>query len=158
MLYSPSLVKLQIYFINEKPAAVKDLMRLVKYWNKTTVAVETSRPALPTSYQFELITIYAWERAGSPQTFDRLQGFKDVLTIIANEIDYIRYFWTINYNSSIGESGIKIAEKKCHKRLVVGFKTLFRTVINWNDEYLTLCFILFDNWCKVGHTIKDAGP
>ncbi|XP_072036194.1 2'-5'-oligoadenylate synthase 1A-like [Amphiura filiformis] len=100
--YSASLVKLQVDFIKTKPVVVKELTRLVKYWNKEVVgsALKDKKP-LPSSYPMELITILAWERAGSPTAFNRLQGFKAVISIIATELPTLRKHWTCNYDESM---------------------------------------------------------
>ncbi|XP_072036191.1 2'-5'-oligoadenylate synthase 1-like [Amphiura filiformis] len=100
--YSASLVKLQVDFIKDKPGVVKELTRLVKYWNSQVVgSVLTDKRPLPTSYPMELITVLAWERAGSPIAFNRLQGFKAVLKIIATEQSTLKKHWTCYYNDSM---------------------------------------------------------
>ena len=95
-------------FVKGKPAAVKDLIRLVKYWySKIVRQVPTeSHSHLQAFYPLELITIYVWERAESPEVFDLLQGLKEVLTILASKLDDICHFWTVNYDNSRAESGI----------------------------------------------------
>ena len=37
--YSSSLVQLQLDFVKTRPAAVKNLIRLVKHWRKTCIPV-----------------------------------------------------------------------------------------------------------------------
>ncbi|XP_072036193.1 2'-5'-oligoadenylate synthase 1-like [Amphiura filiformis] len=100
--YSVSLVKLQVDFIKTKPGVVKELIRLVKYWNSQVVgSVLKGKWPLPTSYPMELITVLAWERAGSPSSFNRLQGFKAVLSIIATELPTLSKYWTCNYDEAM---------------------------------------------------------
>ncbi|XP_072036192.1 2'-5'-oligoadenylate synthase 1-like [Amphiura filiformis] len=109
--YSVSLVKLQRDFIKTKPGVVKELTRLVKYWNKQTVgSVLKGTWPLPSSYPMELITILAWERAGSPIAFDRLQGFKAVLSIIATEKSTLNRHWTCNYDESMVQRALRVMD------------------------------------------------
>ncbi|XP_072036190.1 2'-5'-oligoadenylate synthase 1A-like isoform X2 [Amphiura filiformis] len=108
-LYTASLVKLQMEFIREKPSAVKDLIRMVKYWNKYTVKpalYDLDPRTLPRSYPMELITIYTWEMAGEPKVFDRLQGFKAVMRVIAYRLSTLKHFWTVNYDERMANRGI----------------------------------------------------
>ena len=113
------MVKLQIEFIKTKPGVVKELIRLVKYWNKCVVKpLLGERRALPTSYPLEFITVYAWERADRPYSFDRLKGFKDILNILAEELPHLRYFWTINYDSSLARRAIQGMDKYSQERFV----------------------------------------
>ena len=73
--YSAALVKLQVKFVDKRPANVKDLIRLVKYWRKTYIQ-QIGHERLPPSYLLELLTIHAWEKANCPQKFNIKIGFK----------------------------------------------------------------------------------
>ncbi|XP_072037151.1 2'-5'-oligoadenylate synthase 2-like [Amphiura filiformis] len=115
--YSVSLVKLQVDFIKTKPGVLKELTRLVKYWNKHVVGyVLKDKWPLPTSYPMELITIFAWERAGSLGAFDRLQGFKAVLSIIATELPTLNKHWTCNYNESMVQRARSVMDSASKRR------------------------------------------
>ena len=65
--YSAALVLIQRHFVTERPALVKDLIRLVKYWRKTFLPKKSAK-RLPPSYLLELLTIHAWENANRPTT------------------------------------------------------------------------------------------
>ena len=67
--YSAALVLIQRDFVKERPALVKDLIRLVKYWRKTFLPKKSAK-RLPPSYLLELLTIHAWENANRPERFD----------------------------------------------------------------------------------------
>ena len=71
---------------------MKGLIRLVKFWRKKYIPIRD----YPSSYPFELLTIYAWEQAGSPGTFNTTQGFRQVLTYLA-DYSNINVMWTANY-------------------------------------------------------------
>ena len=76
--YSAALVKRQRDFVKERPASVKDLIRLVKYWKKNYIP-QSGSERLPPSYLLELLTIHAWENADRPESFDMRIGFKAVM-------------------------------------------------------------------------------
>ena len=57
--YSAALVMIQKDFVKERPALVKDLIRLVKYWRKTYIPQSGSKH-VPPPYLLELLTIHAW--------------------------------------------------------------------------------------------------
>ena len=66
----------QVEFVKGYETSVKRLIRLVKYWRKKEVPAGRYYPS---SYPFELLTIHAWEKAGSPGAFYTVQGFCQVL-------------------------------------------------------------------------------
>ena len=103
--YSAALVKLQVEFVKSKPAKVKDLIRLVKYWRKTCIEDKVCGPRLPTSYPLELITIFCWEDAGRPNSFDTRVGFKAVLQKLVDYND-IKIMWYKNYSEELARKGI----------------------------------------------------
>ena len=91
----PALVRLQVKFVKEHGANVKGLIRLVKFWRKKCIPIGRNYPS---SYPFELLTIYAWEQAGTPRTFNTTQGFRQVLMYLAHYTS-INVMWTANYTS-----------------------------------------------------------
>ena len=118
--YSAGFVKLQVEFISTKPGVVKELIRLAKYWNSQIAgsALKGKHARLPSSYSMELITVLAWGRANNPYRFDRLQGFKAVLNIIAYELSTLRHYWTVNYSSSMAERALQAMDASNKKRFV----------------------------------------
>ena len=97
--YSAALVKLQVKFVDKRPANVKDLIRLVKYWRKTYIQ-QIGHERLPPSYLLELLTIHAWEKANCPQKFNIKIGFKAVMELLENHSN-LRVSWDDNYSKSI---------------------------------------------------------
>ena len=97
--YSAALVKLQVKFVDKRPANVKDLIRLVKYWRKTYIP-QTGHERLPPSYLLELLTIHAWEKAKCPKKFNVKIGFKAVMELLKNHSN-LRVSWNDNYPKSI---------------------------------------------------------
>ena len=95
---SAALAPLQRDFVKHRPAKVKQLIRLVKYW-KGTCLQENPFKRLPTSYPLELITIGEWEDAGKPEDFDMRKGFYHVMNAIKNYRN-IHRVWYINYDKS----------------------------------------------------------
>ena len=108
--YSASLVKIQRDFVKERPASVKDLIRLVKYWRKTFVPQIGSK-RLPPSYLLELLTIHAWERANRPESFDMKIGFKAVMEVLKNH-QSLCAFWEHYYRRNLIPSGYVHGEFK----------------------------------------------
>jgi len=101
--YSAALVKLQVKFVKgpeeRRPANVKDLIRLVKYWRKTYIP-QIGHERLPPSYLLELLTIHAWEKAKCPKKFNIKIGFKAVMELLKNHSN-LRVSWDDNYSKSI---------------------------------------------------------
>ena len=97
--YSAALVKLQVKFVDKRPANVKDLIRLVKYWRKTYIQ-QIGHERLPPSYLLELLTIHAWEKANCPQKFNIKIGFKAVMELLENHSN-LRVSWDDNYSKNI---------------------------------------------------------
>ncbi|XP_062590762.1 2'-5'-oligoadenylate synthase 1A-like [Saccostrea cucullata] len=96
--YSAALAPLQKKFVAGVPKKVKTLIQLVKYWRKTFFEESKGQQRLPSSYPLELITIGEWEDAGSPESFDLLNGFYQVLRAIKN-YENIQHAWNINYKA-----------------------------------------------------------
>ena len=97
--YSAALVKLQVKFVDKRPANVKDLIRLVKYWRKTYIP-QIGHERLPPSYLLELLTIHAWEKAKCPKKFNIKIGFKAVMELLENHSN-LRVSWDDNYSKSM---------------------------------------------------------
>ena len=108
--YSAHFVDLQVEFVQDQPAIVKDLIRLVKYWRKTCIA-DTGETRLPSSYPLELITIACWEKAGKPKPFDIRAGFKAVLQQLVDYYD-INVRWYKNYEKAPNKGRIKRMSKR----------------------------------------------
>ncbi|XP_029428692.1 2'-5'-oligoadenylate synthase 3-like [Rhinatrema bivittatum] len=84
-LYSMSLLQYQVEFVKSCTVGVKDLIRLVKHWLRTSFAKSTKENKfrrLPSSYALELISIYVWQLAGKPIFFSLLQGLRAVLKLL----------------------------------------------------------------------------
>ena len=110
--YSAHFVSLQVEFVKGQPPIVKDLIRLVKYWRKTSIEDKsTGETRLPSSYPLELITIHCWEKAGKPESFDIRAGFKAVLQQLVEYCD-INIRWYINYKKAPTKKRIKEMSKR----------------------------------------------
>ncbi|XP_063149202.1 2'-5'-oligoadenylate synthase 1-like [Candoia aspera] len=84
-LYTMALLKYQVEFVKASTERVKDFIRLMKHWFKTSFAEPTKENKfrrLPSSYTIELITIYVWELAGKPIFFSFVQGMRAVLKLL----------------------------------------------------------------------------
>ena len=100
--YSAALVKIQRDFVIGRPARVKDLIRLVKYWRKKYIPQSGSKH-LPPSYLLELLTIHAWENVtplNPPETFDMKIGFKAVMEALKNH-QSLRVSWEDYYKRNL---------------------------------------------------------
>ena len=100
--YSAALVKVQRDFVKKRPASVKDLIRLVKYWYKTYIPQSGSKH-VPPSYLLELLTIHAWENANllnPPESFDMKIGFKAVMEVLKNH-QSLRVHWEDYYRRDL---------------------------------------------------------
>ena len=100
--YSAALVKVQRNFVKKRPASVKDLIRLVKYWRKTYIPQSGSKH-VPPSYLLELLTIHAWENANplnAPESFDMKIGFKAVMEVLKNH-QSLRVHWEDYYRRDL---------------------------------------------------------
>ena len=100
--YSAALVKIQRDFVIGRPARVKDLIRLVKYWRKKYLPQSGSKH-LPPSYLLELLTIHAWENVtplNPPETFDMKIGFKAVMEALENHRS-LRVSWEDYYKRNL---------------------------------------------------------
>lgn len=93
---SAALAPIQRDFVKKVPPKVKQLIRLVKYWKKTCLQ-EMPKKRYPTSYPLELITIGAWQDAGSPENFDMRQGLYHVMLAMKNYRN-LRRVWYEHYD------------------------------------------------------------
>ncbi|XP_072372447.1 2'-5'-oligoadenylate synthase 1-like [Scyliorhinus torazame] len=101
-LYSISLLQYQVDFVKASTVGVKDLIRLIKYWFRTSLAKPTEANRfrrLPPSYAMELITIYVWQLAGKPIFFSFVQGLRAVLKLLVNCTD-IFIVWCGHYDKT----------------------------------------------------------
>ena len=97
--YSAALVLIQRHFVKKRPALVKDLIRLVKYWRKTFLPKKSAK-RLPPSYLLELLTIHAWENANRPERFDMKIGFKAVIEALEDH-QRLRVSWGDYYTEDL---------------------------------------------------------
>ena len=117
--YSAALVKIRRDFVKKRPASVKDLIRLVKYWRKKYI-LQSGSKLLPPSYLLELLTIHAWENANPlnpPESFDMKIGFKAVMEVLKNH-QSLRVSWEDYYRRDL------IPSRYIHGE----FKIVFTTV------------------------------
>ena len=73
-----ALSQLQVDFVNKRNQQLKCLIQLVKFWAQKGFADKDGQD-LPAPYLLELITIYCWEHASSPETFKFANAFHAVL-------------------------------------------------------------------------------
>ena len=100
--YSAALLRIQRDFVKKRPASVKDLIRMVKYWRKTYISQSGSKH-VPPSYLLELLTIHAWENAtplNPPESFDMKIGFKAVMEALKNH-QSLRVSWEDYYKRDL---------------------------------------------------------
>lgn len=100
--FSPCFTELQRAFLKQRPAKLKSLIRLVKHWYQK--CKEKLGQSLPPQYALELLTVYAWERAGRETDFITAQGFRTVLELVMN-YRQLCIHWTQYYDSSHPEIG-----------------------------------------------------
>ncbi|XP_036989359.2 2'-5'-oligoadenylate synthase 1 [Artibeus jamaicensis] len=95
--FSTCFTELQRAFLKQRPAKLKSLIRLVKYWYQECKQ-ELGHP-LPPQYALELLTVYAWERGSGEADFIMAQGFRTVLELVLN---YRRLciYWTKYYDTN----------------------------------------------------------
>ncbi|EFB25899.1 hypothetical protein PANDA_008322 [Ailuropoda melanoleuca] len=95
-----ALLPYQVDFVKASVARVKELIRLMIHWFKTSFANSTEENKfrrLPSSYTVELLTIHVWELAGKPLLFSLVQGMRAVLKLLVRyaEIDVV---WHRHYH------------------------------------------------------------
>ncbi|XP_044889895.1 2'-5'-oligoadenylate synthase 3-like isoform X1 [Felis catus] len=95
-----ALLPYQVDFVKASVVRVKELIRLMIHWFKTSFAKSTEENKfrrLPSSYTVELLTIHIWELAGKPLLFSLVQGMRAVLKLLVRytEIDVV---WHRHYH------------------------------------------------------------
>ncbi|XP_052807888.1 2'-5'-oligoadenylate synthase 1-like [Mya arenaria] len=79
--YSVTLGPLQVEIIKALPAKVKDLIRIIKYWEDVKMKSVKNRK-WPSSYTLELVILHAWNQAGKPESFNMAHALHAVLTLL----------------------------------------------------------------------------
>ena len=93
-------------FVKGKPANLKNLIRLIKYWKKENVRA-TGTGRIPTSYVMELITIHLWEKhKGYDGTFNTLKALHGVMTALT-DVTSLHAIWKNNYQTNKIPSSIQ---------------------------------------------------
>jgi len=94
----------RLNFVKERPEAVKKLIRLLTYLYINEVIEKPegdssglSQGGSPDLDVLELVCVWAWGVAGSPETFNLKKGLTKVLDLISRPKDIIIY-WTTNYD------------------------------------------------------------
>ncbi|XP_035675454.1 2'-5'-oligoadenylate synthase-like protein 2 [Branchiostoma floridae] len=100
--YSASFVGLQVEFVRDRPARLKNLIRLVKSWKKAQDERFTrergSKTKLGSSWLWELICIYVCEtKVGSTSSFNMRQAFKMVMQTAVN-YSSLQAWWKTYYS------------------------------------------------------------
>ena len=113
-IYHACLAPLQRDFVKPHSNDVKAIIRMLKYWKAEYLHRWHQR--LLNSYVLELLTIYAWQKAGSPNRFNLAQGFKSVLTLLAYNLRDLRHYWTSNYTAEMAERGIASIRARVYRR------------------------------------------
>lgn len=70
-------------------------MKLVKFWVQKGFA-DNENQNLPSPYLLELVTVYCWEHANSPETFKFANAFRAVLMTLKDH-QSMKAVWTKNY-------------------------------------------------------------
>lgn len=99
-LWALALLPHQVDFVKASVLRLKELIRLVRHWLRTSFASPTEENKfrrLPSSYSLELLTIYIWERAEKPLSFSLLQGMRAVLKLLVQYAD-INVVWHRHYH------------------------------------------------------------
>lgn len=91
-----ALSQLQVDFIKNKNQQLKCLMKLVKFWIQKGF-VEKDDQNMPSPYLIELITVFCWEHAGSPETFKFDSAFRAILLTL-RDYKSLKAVWTDNYS------------------------------------------------------------
>ncbi|ETE64566.1 hypothetical protein L345_09665, partial [Ophiophagus hannah] len=124
-LYTMALLKYQVEFVKASTEMVKDFIRLMKHWFKTSFAEPTKENKfrrLPSSYTIELITIYVWELAGKPIFFSFVQGMRAVLKLLTQPfvLDPVNPTFNVCENSNAWDEVAHVARQSLLKPLFNG--------------------------------------
>ena len=95
-LLGSALSQLQVDFIKLQNQQLKSLMKLVKFWAQKGF-VEKENQTLPSPYLLELVTIFCWQHASSPETFKFASAFRAVLLTLKDHKS-LKAVWTDNYS------------------------------------------------------------
>ena len=71
-------------------------MKLVKFWAQKGFA-EKDDQNLPSPYLLELVTIFCWQHASSPETFKFSHAFRTVLLTLRDHKS-LKAVWDDNYS------------------------------------------------------------
>ncbi|NXO18438.1 OASL2 protein, partial [Oriolus oriolus] len=117
--FSPCFTELQKMFVKHRPAKLKNLLRLVKYWYKELLNPQYPDGHLPPKYALELLTIYAWEEGiDSSDSFVMAEGFRTVLELLCRPRE-ICIYWEEYYTLEDREIGARVKELLCRPRPVI---------------------------------------
>ncbi|XP_040842893.1 2'-5'-oligoadenylate synthase 2 [Ochotona curzoniae] len=95
--FASCFTELQCNFITSRPAKLKDLIRLVQHWYQQFKRKLKSAGSLPPKYALDLLTVFAWEQAGSQEDFNAVEGFRTVLELVT-QYQHLCVFWKVNYS------------------------------------------------------------
>ncbi|XP_028404312.1 2'-5'-oligoadenylate synthase 3-like [Dendronephthya gigantea] len=90
-----ALSQLQVDFVKDMDQQLKCLMKLVKFWVQKGF-VEKENQNLPSPYLLELVTIFCWQHASSPETFKFASAFRAILLTLRDHKS-LKAVWDINY-------------------------------------------------------------
>ncbi|XP_066284330.1 2'-5'-oligoadenylate synthase 1-like [Branchiostoma lanceolatum] len=139
--YSASFVGLQVEFVREKPARLKNLIRLVKSWKKAQDARFGRK--LGSSWLWELISIYVCEtKVGSTSSFNMKQAFKMVMETVVN-YSSLRALWTTYYSDRFPVVREKLSS--------TGSPLVLDPANPW-DNVADRC----NHWCLVDQAAREA--
>ncbi|XP_077164955.1 2'-5'-oligoadenylate synthase 3-like [Paroedura picta] len=99
--FFPCFTELQRDFIRDRPAKLKDLIRLLMHWYNEYVhpwkKLLPEGESLPPKYALELLAVYAWEQGNRKTDFDIAEGFRTVLWLL-QQYERLCIFWTTFYD------------------------------------------------------------
>lgn len=117
--FSPSFTELQKNFVKWRPAKVKDLLRLVKFWYKEMLKPQYPDAKLPPKYALELLTIYVWEEGTNrSEDFSMAEGFRTVLELLGRHQD-ICIYWEKYYSLRDEQIGAHLKNQLRQTRPVI---------------------------------------
>ncbi|XP_046556577.1 2'-5'-oligoadenylate synthase 1A-like [Haliotis rubra] len=91
--YSLCLAEIQIEFIKRAPSKVHSLIKLMKYWLKEDVQIDTGY------YFMETMVMHRWQRAGKPNDFNISDWFEEIMTQLA-DLSSLSIIWEDRYTAS----------------------------------------------------------
>ncbi|XP_055286911.1 2'-5'-oligoadenylate synthase 1-like [Moschus berezovskii] len=95
-----ALVRYQVDFVKASVVRVKELIRLMIHWLRTSFASPTEENKfrrLPSSYPVELLTTRIWEQEEKHLSFSLVQGMRAVLKLLVHYAD-IDVVWHRHYH------------------------------------------------------------